>query len=445
LFGLWPSRIEKGRQSRPTTGGPDPEHGEQQRDSDLWGEFQQAAVARITREIFIAFKEDAAGHEHRGKGKGGGQFVSKGKGNGGTAKQSKVAASKPTKPTRPTHEEAHKQISAVKANPTPEGVRHVADLLGKMTVKEINDVKRSLGIRAGGNKSALMAKLTHEATRRVTEKEHWTRQARAAGIKPPTLIHTAARQMTQHANEAVRDIQGAVKRARKLYAHYTEGKLLTRSMRAFRDGDYSQIPHWDVITEGVVGDYPGLLGPTSGWEDAYSGETGNEQKLFDLVAAGMPKLRKVADHYSDALDYLRGTKGHLPREEEEDAVPFAEGNSRMGINPARLWAIIEALLDAGSQEQREALAEMASEQEDEPDEDQGPVREESRKRVEAFLRARARDEDGEINAIKDTFARFSESFPRSTSAESLVAGFKAARKHQADLTAGEFMKGFPLK
>lgn len=50
-------------------------------------------------------------------------------------------------------------------------------------------------------------------------------------------------------------------------------------------------------------------------------------------------------------------------------------------------------------------------------------------------------EDAEVQKVKDTFERFSESFPRGTKVETLVKGFEAERKHNKRLTAEDFLEG----
>jgi hypothetical protein len=51
------------------------------------------------------------------------------------------------------------------------------------------------------------------------------------------------------------------------------------------------------------------------------------------------------------------------------------------------------------------------------------------------------DDDAEAEKVRDTVERFSEKFPRGTRPEVIVAGFKAERKHNAELTAEEFLEG----
>lgn len=49
-------------------------------------------------------------------------------------------------------------------------------------------------------------------------------------------------------------------------------------------------------------------------------------------------------------------------------------------------------------------------------------------------------EDGEIEKIKTTYQRFSEQFPKITTLDGLVEGFKIARKYDKTLTARDFLK-----
>lgn len=50
------------------------------------------------------------------------------------------------------------------------------------------------------------------------------------------------------------------------------------------------------------------------------------------------------------------------------------------------------------------------------------------------------DEDAQIEEIKGHFENFAEKFPKTVTAEALVDGFKAERKHKRDLTAKEFLQ-----
>ncbi len=50
-------------------------------------------------------------------------------------------------------------------------------------------------------------------------------------------------------------------------------------------------------------------------------------------------------------------------------------------------------------------------------------------------------EDAEVEAVKQHFESFKENFPRGAKVETLVDGFKAARKHDDQLTAAKFLQG----
>ena len=56
------------------------------------------------------------------------------------------------RPPRPSPEAVTDHIANVKANPTPDGVKRLAEMLGSLTVKDLQALKKAHGIRAGGHK-----------------------------------------------------------------------------------------------------------------------------------------------------------------------------------------------------------------------------------------------------------------------------------------------------
>jgi hypothetical protein len=238
----------------------------------------------------------------------------------------KVYGGRPGRRTRSagmTASDAARHVESVRADPSPEAVAGLAKTLAGMTFAELGKLKKRLGIAAGGEtKTAAAEKISKEAARRLTEREHWTREARKAGIRPPSLLAKEAFHTRKEYNAGVKEVESAVARARQLFAHFNGGKKLTRAAKAFVDGDYSTLPQWDVIAEHVAGEFPGLLGKEADW-GGEAEDMGYEQKLFDLVGAGkLPRLG-YGDSLRQTFERLTGGKPAAA----DEAAPFAKGKS----------------------------------------------------------------------------------------------------------------------
>jgi hypothetical protein len=136
------------------------------------------------------------------------------------------------------------------------------------------------------------------AARRPTGRERFGREAQKLGVRPADL-YTWAREARRLRAAVVDETNAAITRARRLYAHH-HGKRLRRDNRAFRDGDHTQLRHWDTIARTVAWAFPGVF---SGVE---KGEA--EQFLFDLIAVGRPRRLSYEDSYRAARDYFVALK-----------------------------------------------------------------------------------------------------------------------------------------
>jgi hypothetical protein len=304
-------------------------------------------------------------------------------------KPSKPTPPKPAKPKSPTIAEAHELIRQAGIEPTRDTLSNLAKNLAQMTVKDLQEVKKKLGLRAGGNKSALADKISRLATARVNEREHWARQARALGIRPADLHAAMTMRRTVH-NESARQLREVVAEAYRQYPSVSKGKRLSRGMPGFRSRDPNAVPGFDVLARRLAGSYPEVLGA-----HGYSGDTGYDadatdaaEKLFELIEAGPAPLLRRSEAYDQAMDDLLRRKNATGR---GAMVPFArEEMATMSEETAR--ALLEAIAHAGTPAELEALAELADDPEldadllQDVDEDTAPVNHTAAMRVCQWLK-----------------------------------------------------------
>jgi len=289
---------------------------------------------------------------------------------------------------RATAEEALDHINRVKADLTPANVAAVAGTLSRMTKKDVHALKRSLGIRAGGVKSALVQKVAHEATRRLSIREQHVREARKLGYTARDLDVTA-RQQRQTYNDLADQTTRLLSDARRQYTQLTDGGRLSRGMTAFRTGDYTQIPHFDQIAESLQRSYPELLPG-----DAQEGY----ERLYTMLAAGPPARMSYQQSLGNAVDELKayGPRERQPRRARpvEEELPFAETTPVPASDPEHLFAILAAMIDhAGNPEMLDLLADLAHEGPEAlatPDEDETPPDPAAQAKVADWLNEAAR-------------------------------------------------------
>jgi hypothetical protein len=232
------------------------------------------------------------------------------------------------KVARPSVDDVRDHIERVRsAGATPKDMAKLAASLSTLTVRQLTELKKSLGLRAGGRKSELARKVAEQATARLTVREHYVREARKEGYRVADL-RAAARDVRQQTGAYVDSARAMLKDARATYAGLNPGKALTRAHRAFKGGDHSDIAGFDTLARTMAGRHPELLGAhgyehSGGGYDVHAHEA--EQRLYDFLYAGPPKRPPPAEVYGHALDALRNA-GPGPRSRgrrtTDEEVPF---------------------------------------------------------------------------------------------------------------------------
>ena len=273
----------------------------------------------------------------------------------------------PAKLKAPTVEEAHALIEEAGIQPDREKLAGLANSLSLMTVKDLHEVKKRLGLRAGGRKSELAAKISKLATARITEKEHFAREARKVGVRPQDLHRQMQERMHLH-NMHAKQLREVVVQAYRRYPAFADGFRLTRSMRGFRNRDWNAVPGFDTLARSLAGSYPEVLG-AHGY-DADRGYDANEneaaEKLFELIEAGPAPLLSRREAYEGALDDLQRYRGtRRSRDHEEEFTLYARQEAETSsLSPEQAQAFVEAIRDASSPEELRELAELIQEMAD---------------------------------------------------------------------------------
>jgi hypothetical protein len=230
--------------------------------------------------------------------------------------------------SRPSVDDVRDRIERVRsAGATSKNMAKLVTSLSTLTVRQLTELKKSLGLRAGGRKSELARKVAEQATARLTVREHHVREARKEGYSVADL-RAAARDVRQQTGAYVDSVRAMLKDTRATYAGLNPGKALTRAHRAFKGGDHSDIAGFDVLARTMAGRHPELLGAhgyehSGGGYDVHAHEA--EQRLYDFLYAGPPKRPPPAEVYGHALDALRNA-GPGPRSRgrrtTDEEVPF---------------------------------------------------------------------------------------------------------------------------
>lgn len=221
------------------------------------------------------------------------------------AKTGAIRSKQPIARKSSTVDEVHSRINDHLLAPKSISVQTIHDLtdhIQTLTVKQIGELKRRLGIRAGGNKSVLAGKLAAQALKQTTTREKWQREARKAGIQPDELL-SHAHEIRHVDRQMKEDIREAITAASNLYRHYS-GTPLRRNHPAFREGDHSQLKRWDEVTNSIREMHPGLFDNDD--------DADHEQRLLDLVRVGIPPLKSWDGYYSAALDSIQSQPGYEP-------------------------------------------------------------------------------------------------------------------------------------
>lgn len=213
-----------------------------------------------------------------------------------------------------------------------------AALMG-ITKEEAKQLQAKYGLQARGTKAEQARGIAERASKAVTTREKYARQAKEAGIEPGHFF-AAADEAHGHAKQWREEVRNMLKEARQLYQS-ENGKPLTNLHPAFRGGDSTQIKGFERIARTIAGRYPGMLG---GEGDS----TENAAKLYDYLYAGVPKYDR-ADAYEEALT-LAPAKPE-PVAQPEPATPADEGQPVVGKKKIPF----ELTMDDGSKKKTEGF------------------------------------------------------------------------------------------
>lgn len=208
-------------------------------------------------------------------------------------------------------EDARQALKAVVDSPhsfSPDDLHAVSSKLKQLTAEHINQLKKELGIRAGGTKDALVHKINKAAQQSLNLQQQYERQARAKGV-PAAYVTQIAREDHKRATAFVKDARKLVMMARQYYRTLKDGKTLSLAMPAFKDGDPAGIPELEIIARGLQGEFPVILRG----EDS----TENARILYDLLLTGGPSMPSREDAFKQALD-----RAESEEKSRMDAVPF---------------------------------------------------------------------------------------------------------------------------
>ena len=245
------------------------------------------------------------------------------------------------------HTAARERLKRLAANPrvaTPNDISRAADAVEKLTAKEAQGLAREFGIKVGktGQSRQRVAQLAAKA---IGERERFAREAVKAGIDPRELFATS-KQFGESMREHLGTVQAMLKSARKEYASEF-GKQLTRNHKAFRGGDYTDLPGFERLARSLADRYPELLG-NHGYERGDNDSSAAAAALYDYLYAGTPKPLKRGELHQQALDYLRGRTPADP--------PTARASSASGLPDA-----ISSSLEKAPKAKRETYRRAATE------------------------------------------------------------------------------------
>jgi hypothetical protein len=128
----------------------------------------------------------------------------------------------------------------------------------------------------------------------------WERCRPPPGIDPGHF-RAVAEEIHRHAKEHREQLRQVLAEARQTYRRET-GKKLTNMHKAFRGGDYTDIPGFERIARTLADRYPEWLG-THGYERGDGDSTSAAERLFDLLTAGVPECRLGAA-YKEAASLM---------------------------------------------------------------------------------------------------------------------------------------------
>lgn len=197
----------------------------------------------------------------------------------------------------------------------------LASTLQKMTVKSIDELKKQLGMRAGGTKADKIAKLVDKVEKvGQSTAERFKAIARHRGISWDRVERQSAAEREVF-NEHVDLVNQILKEARRMYSQLNQQqgykqRRLDRSLKVFtHGGDWTELPSFDMVAESMAAKYPEVFGQGT-----------PEEVLWDLVAGGAQKRMTREESYRSVLD-----KDEPQQQASGDGKGKADGEKEMII------------------------------------------------------------------------------------------------------------------
>lgn len=131
-------------------------------------------------------------------------------------------------------------------------------------------------------------------------KSHWSKEAKEAGVNPQELHHLAG-EFLAHDKEFKADQKRMLQEARESHRRSGFGSLIGLQARGARGKlDADAIRNLD--------DTAHTFANSNEWGHIFQGHEHADDRLFDLLMAGNPKLMSADEAYRQALDYLYSEK-----------------------------------------------------------------------------------------------------------------------------------------
>lgn len=198
--------------------------------------------------------------------------------------------------------------------------------LASMTVKSIGELKKKIGVRAGGRKAEMIEKLVNKVEKIGQQQTaRFKKIAQANGVSWDRVQAFSSMERSSF-NDHVELSNGILKEARQLYQHFNFDKTgpadqslkrLDRGLKVFRDGgDHTMLPHWDQVAESLALKYPEVFGDET-----------PEEVLFDMVAGGPQKRMNRVESYKLAMESLGPDEVELDwRGEDSDDIDWSRAD-----------------------------------------------------------------------------------------------------------------------
>jgi hypothetical protein len=156
----------------------------------------------------------------------------------------------------------------------------------------------------------------------------WGKKAKAEGVEPSHL-HSLANDIVDQDREYAGDYKRLVDEAHDALAEFG-GTSRTLTMNAGRRGpeEGAGVRGMDEVSQHLAKKYPHLF-------KEENGENGlHQDQLFNLLRDGAPEPISEEDAYEQALSHLVEQKRREPKHDDNDAVPFSEGDHAAEIDAA---------------------------------------------------------------------------------------------------------------